>query len=388
MRPLLVALLLSTCALGCEQRAGSDAALDADAAPPTDAEAGAFDGDAAGDADAFALEMGVFDQAVLGGPAVYTVAGSGLRGFADGPAKSAQFYWPSGLAVDAAGRIYVADSWNHRIRVIEGSQVRTFAGDGTPGDNDGPLLAARFNRPEGVAVGSDGRIYVADRLNNRIRVLDPRTERVLTLAGNGDPGLADGLLAAARFNWPTALAVRGLDELLVADSENHAVRFVDALRVRTLAGTTTRDYVDGPVQSARFDTPSGVAWLGGMVYVADRDNHAIRRFSIDLSVETVAGGGGPGYADGFARSARLNFPMGLAVSGSTLYIADRSNHRIRRLDGQQLSTVAGSGTPGYADGLPLSAQFNNPVALVLFQGRIYVADYDNHRIRVIVPAAP
>ena len=191
--------------------------------------------------------------------------------------------------------------------------------------------------------------------------------------------------------------------LYVADNGNHLIREVSvgtgaaAAQVSTLAGTInaasnggTEGHADGAGNAAQFRNPAGLAVSGSTLYVADYNNHRIR--AIDLAspnktVSTIAGSGTSGHADGVGTAARFNGPTGLAVSGDTLYVAELNNHRIRAIDlastVKTVSTLAGSGTPGHADGVGTAARFNGPSGLAVSGGTLYVTDQNNHRIRAI-----
>ena len=178
------------------------------------------------------------------------------------------------VALDSAGVLYVADSGNHRIRVIASGQVSTLAGDGTAGLLDGPAPGARFNGPVGLAQSADGTLYVADSGNHCIRVISGG--KVTTVAGDGTAGYLDGPAAGARFNAPAALALEGGD-IYVADTGNHRIRVISGGQVSTLAGDGTAGYLDGPAGQARFRDPSGLALLGPKVLViGDRNNCRLR----------------------------------------------------------------------------------------------------------------
>jgi sugar lactone lactonase YvrE len=206
---------------------------------------------------------------------VSTVAGSGTFGNADGPVDEAQFRYPQALAVDAAGRIYVADTWAYRIRVISSGKVTTLAGS-TSGYVDGPVGAARFVEPKGIAVDDAGRVIVSDR--NRVRVIHNGT--VTTLAGGG-AGFADGAAAAASFDKATGLAPGADGTLYIADGGNHRIRTLSGGQVRTLAGQSTVGSADGPGALATFDRPSAVALAGdGRLYVADSYNNKLRAITL------------------------------------------------------------------------------------------------------------
>ena len=262
---------------------------------------------------------------------VSTLAGS-TSGYTDGTGTSAKFFNPIGVAVDGAGNVYVADLYNHRIRKITASGVvSTLAGSGTSGYTDGTGTSAQFKYPSGVAVDGAGNVYVADRVNHRIRKITT-SGVVSTLAGSGTSGYTDGTGTSAQFKSPRGVAVDGAGNVYVADQENHRIRKITASGVvSTLAGSTY-GYADGTGTSAKFDSPIGVAVDGaGNVYVADQDNHRIRKITTSGVVSTLAGST-HGYTDGTGTSAQFKYPTGVAVDGAgNVYVADQYNHRIRKI---------------------------------------------------------
>lgn len=311
---------------------------------------------------------------------VSTLAGS-TYGPADGLGTLAQFDKPCGVAVDAQGNVYVADAWNHKIRKItpEG-MVSTLAGS-KRGFADGPRNTAQFYEPYGVAVDSQGYIYVADGIgNHKIRKITPDGV-VSTLAGSTQ-GYADGPGNAAQFDTPFGIAVDTQGIVYVADSKNNKIRKItpDGM-VSTLAGNSR----DDSVVYAQFKSPYGVAVDGhGNVYVADSDNHKIRKITSNGELSTLAGST-KGFADGSGNTAQFNTPYGLTVdTEGNVYVADYLNHRIRVINQNgEVNTLAGSDA-GFEDGSGSVAKFTLPRGVAIdTQGNVYVADSDNNKIRKI-----
>lgn len=304
---------------------------------------------------------------------VSTLAGSGSAGFANGTGTAAQFSSPSGVAVDAAGNVYVADSNNHRIRKISAAGVvSTLAGSGSAGYGDGTGTAARFDSPSGVAVDTSGNVYVADSNNHRIRKITPAGV-VSTLAGDGTSAFADGTGTAARFTWPYGVAVDATGTVYVADTNGNRIRKITSAGVvTTLAGSGSGGYSDGSGTAASFNRPYGVAvTAAGTVYVADTDNHRIRRITPGGTVTTLAGSGASGYVDGTGTAAQFYWSDGIGVDAwGNVYVADTGNARIRTISSTALvTTLAPSTSFNYPDGVAIDAA-----------GTVYVADMDNHRI--------
>jgi streptogramin lyase len=242
------------------------------------------------------------------------------------------------VAVDAAGNVYVADTNNYTIRKISPDGfVTTLAGTaGSPGSADGSGAAVSFNFPAGVAVDAAGNVYVADTDNHTIRKITSAGV-VTTLAGTAlSQGSADGIGAAARFDYPQGVAVDA-GNVYVADRDNYTIRKITSAGVvTTLAGTAgNQGPTDGTGAAARFDYPHGVAVdAAGNVYVADTDNHAIRKISPAGVVTTLAGAASNrGSADGPGATAGFNSPYGVAVDAAgNVYVADTSNHLIRKIN--------------------------------------------------------
>jgi sugar lactone lactonase YvrE len=281
-------------------------------------------------------------------PTVTVLAGAGPEGYVDGPAATAQFSNPYGVAVDSAGRVYVAELDTHRIRLIFAGQVSTFAGSGpsVPWDGgfaDGPALTvARFNRPTGVAVDSAGQVYVADSWNHRIRVISGG--QVSTLAGDGIKAFLNGPALAARFNEPRGVAVGADGTVYVADTLNTRIRVIAGGQVSTFAGTGVPGHVDGSALSkAQFEMPGDVAVdTTGKVYVPDGFSYV--RLVAGGQVSTF-GDGTQSFLDGPAAWARFNEPTGVAVdSAGKVYVADSGNIRIRLISCGWVTTMT-SGPP-------------------------------------------
>jgi sugar lactone lactonase YvrE len=318
-------------------------------------------------------------------------------GSTDATGAAAAFAYPGGVALDSAGNAYVADTSNHTIRKITpAGVVTTLAGlAGTPGTSDGSGAAARFNTPGGVAVDASGNVYVADTSNHTIRRITS-AGLVTTFAGSGGTsGSADGPGNGARFLYPNALAVDSSGNVYVADTNNHTVRKITPTRVvSTLAGTTgSSGSTDATGATARFNYPMGIAvGAGGVLVVADQFNHTLRRVTGAGVVSTLAGAVGvAGSANGPALQARFNYPAGVAVDAAgRVYVADSLNHTIRRMepDGTVLTIGGLAETAGSIEGADDAARFSGPMALAVdAAGRLYVADQNNSRISRGTPAA-
>lgn len=319
---------------------------------------------------------------------VSTVAGNGTRGFVDGASASAQFNNPFGIAVDASGNLYVADNGNQCIRKISSEGiVSTLAGNGVAGFADGAGAEAQFANPTGVAVDATGNVYVADRDNNCIRKISP-SGTVSTFAGNGTAGFADGMSDASQFDNPFGMAFDASGNLLVTDINNHRIRKIDpAGTVKVLAGSGERDYVDANGTSASFNFPFEITVdASNNAYVTDVNNHCIRKISPTGDVSTLAGSGIAGFADGMGEEAQFRFPKGVAVDAvGNVYVADESNNGIRHINSKGLVTTIIDRTSGFADGAGDVARFNRPYCMAVdHKGIIYVSDLENQRIRKIV----
>jgi sugar lactone lactonase YvrE len=283
------------------------------------------------------------------------VAGTGRRGTAPSgiPARRSDLGSPQGLCVDAVGRVYFADSYNHVVlRIEEDGTLRRMAGNGHPGGqgDGGPATDAALNQPYDVRLDSDGNLYIADFGNHRVRKVTP-DGRIQTVAGRGEAGYGGdgGPATAALLNGPYGVYADANIGLLIADSHNHVIRVVDRRGdIRTRAGTGKRGLAGdgGPASSAVFDTPQSLSVsASGSIYVGDEHNHVIRVIEPDGSIRRVAGTGRAGFSpDGTpADGGRLEDPENIVLSDDgMMFFTEAGNARVRYvgLDGR-LGTIAG-----------------------------------------------
>ena len=344
---------------------------------------------------------------------ITTIAGTGELGYSGDNALAtlAKLDYPSGVALDISGNIYIADTNNHRIRKITSGTITTIAGTGLD-DADSPgggfsgegLLAttAQLNRPSGIALDVSGNIYIADTNNHRIRKINATTGIITTIAGTGVSGYNishEGVAATgATLYFPEALTVDISGNIYIADILNHRIRKVNTSGIiTTIAGTGIQGSTngDGSATSADLDTPSGVAVdISGNIYIADTFNNKIRKINPTTGIiTTIAGTGVYGYnpdQDGSAATAaQLSSPIAVAVDVSgNIYIADTDNYRIRKINAITgiITTIAGIGAQPYSgdNGLAISAGFVFPYALTVdISGNVYIVDRDDSRIRKV-----
>jgi sugar lactone lactonase YvrE len=340
-----------------------------------------FDGRRGSAAARFAVEA-----AVVSG--VSTLAGSGIAGDAAGKGAEAAFSGPLGVAADAAGYVYVADTANNKIRKVspDGSSG-SFAGTGAAGSADGSGLQATFNAPRGLALDADGNIYVADTGSNKLRKITPAGV-VSTLAGTGDSGSTDGV--SATFSSPCGLAIGADGTIYVCDRDNNKIRAVNSSNgtVSTFTGTGASGSLDSSKTLATFNHPEGIAISqDDILFVADTGNNKIRRVNQLGGVASYAGSGTAGFLDNIDIMAKFNAPRGIACdSGGNLIVADAGNNRLRLISAAgEVTTLAGTGDEGFGDGGLAGATFRCPAAAAIGpSGAIYVADSLNHAIRKVV----
>jgi len=333
---------------------------------------------------------------------ITTVAGNGQTGYRgdNGPATAAALSDPTGVAVGRDGSIYIADHNNNRVRRVSPSGIiTTFAGDGEGGfsGDNGPATAAELTSPNGVAVGRDGSIYIADRGNNRIRRVNP-SGIITTVAGDGLQGFGGdkGPATSAELDSPTDVVVGGDGSVYIADYGNNRIRRVTPKGVITTVAGNGEDGSsgdNGQATAAALSDPVGVAVASdGTIYIADYGNDQVRRVSPTGVITTIAGNGEDGSSgdNGPATSAELSEPSGVAVGGDgSVYIADSGNNEVRKVSTAGIiTTVAGDGQNGFRgdNGPATSAELSEPTAVaVAGDGSLYIADYTNARIRRVNP---
>ena len=319
-----------------------------------------------------------------------------------GPAVEAKLAWPTGVTVDAAGNLFIADPEDQRIRRVDPSgAISTFAGTGEQGfDGDGgTALLARFSSPTDVEADAAGNLYIADASNNRIRKVNP-SGTISTVAGTGERGFGGdgGPAGQAKLAGPGGVAVDAAGNLFIADSSNHRIRKVDPSGIiSTVAGTGERGFSVGygPAVQAMLSFPTGVAVdTAGNLYIADYENRRVRRVDPSGTITTFAGTGEADFftqEGGQAVQATLSLPHGVAVDSSgNVFIADSGNARIHRVDPSGIiTTVAGTNVQGFTgDGGPATlARVYVPSGVAVdAAGNIFIADTGNRRIRKVAPS--
>ena len=294
------------------------------------------------------------------------------------------------LADAASARLYIADSNHNRIVVtdLNGKFIET-VGSGKAAHADGDFAAAAFNRPQGLALDGTN-LYVADTENQRLRLVDLKSRKVSTIGGTGNLDDFDGkggapLKTGLRSPWDLSLAGKNL---YIAMAGSHQIWRMDLEKnlLEPYAGTRVEARIDGKIALAGFAQPSGLATDGKHLYVADSESNIIRRIDFAKeTVETLVGGDlfSFGDEDGDADDVRLQHPLGVAVYDGKVLIADTYNHKIKLLDpaARSVKTFLGTGKSGQADGK--APTFYEPAGLSVADGRLYVADTNNHAIRVV-----
>jgi len=318
--------------------------------------------------------------------AVTTLAGDS-SGFANGTGTSASFRNPWGITTDGTN-LYVADKDNHLIRqiVIATGVVTTVAGTADNGSSNGTGTAASFYEPLGITT-DETNLNVVDSKNSLIRKIVISTGVVTTLAGTGSSGSSNGTGTSASFNQPSGITTDGTN-LFLAEHNNNLIRkiVISTGVVTTLAGTGSSGSANGTGTSASFNNPYGITTDGTNLYVGDTFNHLIRQIVISTGVvTTLAGTGSSGSANGTGTSASFYKPYRITTDGTNLYVGDTFNHLIRKIviSTGVVTTLAGTGSSGTANGTGTSASFNNPIGITTDGTNLYVVDYGYSRIRQI-----
>jgi DNA-binding beta-propeller fold protein YncE len=351
-------------------------------------------------------------QTLKKGPAgtIDTYAGIGVSGFSGdgGPALDASFYFPTDVALDGDGLLNICDFNNHRIRRIDkDGKVRTVAGQGELGDTEGPALQAKLHHPSSIALRADGSLMISGWHVHRLIVLADGT--ITHFAGSGSPGNTgdEGPVGDATFDYPSFTAFGGSGNWYVSDQNNARIRRVDAAgAIHAFAGTGVAGFGgdDGPALDAQFDNPDGeidapagrccLDPLERFLYVADTSNHRVRKVDLTTNVATtLAGNGEVGAAGdgGPATAASLDTPVDVDCDADgNVFVCDRGRHVVRKIDVSTgvITTVAGiAGLDGYGgDGNPgNNARLDRPQGIFVdrARGRLYVADTLNSVIRVV-----
>ena len=301
-----------------------------------------------------------------------------------------QFNVPYAMTSDGQGNIFIADYNSNVIRMLTPAGVlTTIAGSGTSGYLDAKTDQARFNHPAGITYDPQANaLYVSDNGNHCIRRIDLGASVVTTYAGFPQAGFNDATGGQAQFNLPIGLAIDGQGTLYVGDLGNYRIRKIaPGAVVTTLSGSGTAGFEDGPPKAAKFNGIAGVAVAGGFVYVADGLNQRIRKVDMAGNALTLAGNGTAGFTNGNGATATFRIPYGVAVSlAGEVYVADFNNHSIRKITpAGDVTTFAGNGASGFVDGPGTTARFNTPIGISITpSGIIYVADYGNQRVRKIL----
>ncbi|MEO7976678.1 IPT/TIG domain-containing protein [Flavobacterium sp.] len=318
---------------------------------------------------------------------VTTIAGN-IKGIQDGQGSAAQFDFPRGITVDNQGNLLVTDG--DRIRKISSTGLVTTIAGSTTGSEHGQSILAKFDGPAGIVIDESGRLFVADEFNDMIRLIS-NTGLVNTTAGavtgSDTPavsGFLDGNRFEAKFDRPVGIAIDVSGTLFVADSQNRRIRKIAGNNVTTFAGSGDFSSADGQGNTASFGNPQGLTIdTAGNLYVSDRFK-IIRKITPTGLVTTIAGSTTGGFADGQGSVAKFNNANGIiADSLGNLFVTD--GPRIRKISPTGLvSTIAGTATNGFADGIATIAQFNNPQGITIdSQGNLYIADTINFKIRKI-----
>ena len=325
---------------------------------------------------------------------ISTLAGNATPGFAGdgGAAASAELSSPNGMAFDSSGNLYIADSVNNRIRKISGGNISTVAGNGTQGftGDKAAATSAELFAPSGVTLDSAGNLYIADTGNHVIRMV-ATSGTITTIAGNNTGGYAGdgGAAVNANLEFPASVAVDSSGNIYIADAGNNVIREIIGGNISTIAG---QGFAGVTLQDPESILLDGL----GNLYICDSDGLRILKFAIATQTLTmVAGSGNIGFSGDFgpATDADLNDPKSMAVDANGyVYIADTNNNRIRKVSPDGIiTTIAGQSTPGYGgdNGPATSAFLRFPHGIAVdASGNVYIADTGNNVVRLLKPVTP
>lgn len=318
------------------------------------------------------------DSIIIKKLVVTTLAGTGQLGSTDGPGNMATFFQPGGIVADPNGNLFIADESNDKIRKIApDGTVSTYAGVGGSGYLDGPASAAKFGAPFSIALDKDGNLYVGEADNHDIRKISPD--------GTVSTVLATGLI------YPEGIALDSVGDLYVTDNSGNTITKITASgAVSVVAGTSLPETKDGTGSSAGFNSPSGIIYGNdGNFYITESQGNTIRKMTPTGVVTTVAGNGTQGFADGLERTASFFSPASLVMDkAGYLYVTDYNNGLIRIISPSgYVSTVAGQHiiTNHSVDGIGVTAIFAEPIGITMdSQGNLYVVDNASNQVRKIV----
>ncbi len=349
----------------------------------------------------FIIAVSFFGRQFANAQTIITIAGNGTQGYSGdgGSAISAKLDHPEGVAIDVAGNLYIADLSNHVIRKVNTSGIiSTFAGTGTAGysGDGGPATSAKLFSPRGVAIDAAGNLYIAELINHVIRKINT-SGIISTFAGTSTAGYSGdgGPATSAKLYLPASVAIDAIGNIYFTDHGNNVVRKVNTSGIiSTIAGTGTAGYSGdgGSATSAKLNEPTGLDIDAlGNVYIADYINNVVRKINTSGIISTFAGTGIAGYSGdgGPATSAKLYWPAGIAVDAfGNLYISDVNNSVIRKVNTSGIiSTFAGTGIIGYSGdgGLATMAQLSSCLSglAIDIAGNLYIADRDNNVIREV-----
>lgn len=315
---------------------------------------------------------------------VTTIAG-GASGYVDGQGSAARFDLASDLTIDSEGNLFVVDTRNNKIRKISPTGLVTTIAGSTLGQVDGQGILAKFGSPNGIAIDTEGVLFVSEGSSSTIRRIS-LTGFVRTYSGSLPSGFADGRTENAKFQSPRGMTIDASGNLFIADIFNYKIRKISINGDVTTVAGTTRGFADGQASNAQFDLPSGIVLdKAGNLFVADLGNHKIRKISPDGLVSTLAGST-QGFADGQGAAAKFNITNRITIDGEgNLFVSDFD--KIRKISSTGLVTTVAGSTTGFKDGIGSSAQFNNIHGITIDKlGNLYVTDNDDtgsDRIRKI-----